>query len=52
MTTQRLARHKTQVLELTSNQLVFPMDRLARYRMYVIELTSNELRIMKYKSSI
>ncbi|MBF1423477.1 MAG: hypothetical protein HXN40_07870 [Prevotella histicola] len=52
MTTQRLARDRTQVPKLTSNQLVFPMDRLAYHRMYVIELTSNELRIMKYKSSI
>ena len=39
LTTQRLARHRTQVLELTSNQLVFPMDWLAYHRIYVIELT-------------
>lgn len=39
LTTQRLARDRTQVPKLTSNQLVFPMDWLAYHRMYVIELT-------------
>mgnify|MGYP001682603664 CR=1 FL=1 len=49
LTTQRLARHRTQILNLTSKQLVFSIGRLACHGIYVIESTTGRLPCHKIR---
>ena len=47
LTTQRLARHRTQILNLTSKRFVFSMNRITCHRIYVIESTTDRLTCHK-----